>query len=159
MKKKEDKRGGKSKEFIVQENKELILRLATSGSTIEEILKALGLSRASFYSYLKKDPELKHSIDRAKVKADAKVEDSLYKRATGYDIIEENIEYFPSGDTGKPVVKSIKRVKKHVPGDTTAQIFWLKNRQSHKWRDRQEHDVKVTDLTKIAEEFDKVIGA
>lgn len=26
-----------------------------------------------------------------------------------------------------------------LAGDTTAKIFWLKNRQSKEWRDRQEH--------------------
>jgi IS30 family transposase len=33
--------------------------------------------------------------------------------------------------------------KKALEGDNTAMIFWLKNRQSAKWRDRQEIDNNV----------------
>ena len=27
---------------------------------------------------------------------------------------------------------------KHIPPDTTAQIFWLKNRRPDRWRDKQQ---------------------
>ena len=40
--------------------------------------------------------------------------------------VEEN------GIGGKKVITTIK----HIPGDTTAQIFWLKNRKPDKWRDK-----------------------
>ena len=32
-----------------------------------------------------------------------------------------------------------------LEGNTTAQIFWLKNRQAKRWRDKQEIDHKSTD--------------
>ena len=32
--------------------------------------------------------------------------------------------------------------EKAIKGDTTAQIFWLKNRSSKRWKDRQQHDVE-----------------
>ncbi len=39
---------------------------------------------------------------------------------------------------------------KHYPPDTTACIFWLKNRQRDKWRDRLDHEhsgeVKITKI-------------
>lgn len=35
----------------------------------------------------------------------------------------------------------VERKVKEVPGDTTAQIFWLKNRLPDKWRDKQEVQV------------------
>ena len=31
----------------------------------------------------------------------------------------------------------------YIPGDTTAQIFWLKNRKPEKWRDKQEYEDKT----------------
>ena len=31
------------------------------------------------------------------------------------------------------------KTREHVPPDTTACIFWLKNRRKDEWRDRQEH--------------------
>jgi predicted transcriptional regulator len=33
--------------------------------------------------------------------------------------------------------------EKAKAGDTTAMIFWLKNRQPERWRDRQQHDVSA----------------
>ena len=44
--------------------------------------------------------------------------------------MEETTEELPNGTT-----KS-KTVIKHIPGDTTAQIFWLKNRKPDVWRDK-----------------------
>ncbi len=41
------------------------------------------------------------------------------------------------------VLTSKKTVKKHMPADTTAQIYWLKNRKSYEWRDRRLVDTNV----------------
>lgn len=35
----------------------------------------------------------------------------------------------------------LSKTKKHVAGDTTAQIFWLKNRKPDIWRDKQDVNV------------------
>ena len=40
----------------------------------------------------------------------------------------------------------------YIPGDTTAQIFWLKNRKPGKWRDKQEYE----DRTAI-EKLDEIL--
>ena len=52
----------------------------------------------------------------------------MLKRALGYEYEEETYE---NGIL-------TKKVKKQVAPDTTAQIFWLKNRQVKKWRDKVE---------------------
>ena len=44
-------------------------------------------------------------------------------------------------------------VDKHYPPDSTAAIFWLKNRQPKVWRDRVEQKVV------LSEDFDEVMGA
>lgn len=41
---------------------------------------------------------------------------------------------------GEPIV--VPTIK-HYPPDTTAAIFWLKNRQPHLWRDKQEVEVNA----------------
>ena len=35
-----------------------------------------------------------------------------------------------------------KTVRKEVQGDTTAQIFWLKNRRPEQWRDKRDVSVE-----------------
>ncbi|CYX44282.1 HNH endonuclease [Streptococcus suis] len=47
-----------------------------------------------------------------------------------------------------------KRVKKHVPADTTAMIFWLKNRKPDLWRDKREHDVSHSGAVSVNNPFD-----
>jgi hypothetical protein len=43
------------------------------------------------------------------------------------------------------VVKSLY-TKATIDKDTTAMIFWLKNRQPHLWRDRKELEVAIGDV-------------
>ena len=59
---------------------------------------------------------------------------SLFGRAKGYEVTEVRDEVSEQG------VKKVT-TQKHVAGDTTAMIFWLKNRQPRQWRDKQEQVV------------------
>ena len=61
---------------------------------------------------------------------DAQVENALLRRALGYEYTEERVEV--SEKDGRKVVQTVK----HVPPDTAAQIFWLKNRRAGAWRDK-----------------------
>ena len=63
---------------------------------------------------------------------DIQVENALLKRALGYEFQEERVER--SDKDGVKIVQTIK----HVPPDTTAQIFWLKNRRPDKYRNKPE---------------------
>ena len=76
-----------------------------------------------------------------------RVENALFKRATGYtEIVTEIIE---GGKDGRRV----KTTEKHIPPDTASIIFWLKNRCPDKWRDRVSvlAGVEIEDLTPLAE--------
>jgi len=53
------------------------------------------------------------------------------------------------------VVQSL--YQKALKGDVTACIFWLKNRQPAKWRDRQE--VETTQLTDMAVAVKRIVDA
>lgn len=143
-----------TKEFM-SEKKEKIFELARAGYTDKEIAKYIGIGKSTYYRILANDKEFRDSLKNAKSKADITVENSLYKRATGYDFTEEVVEYIPdSGD--KPKVKSVKKTKKHIMPDVVAQIFWLKNRQPAKWRDKQDTNITITDLTKVKKELENI---
>jgi transcriptional regulator with XRE-family HTH domain len=142
------KRGRKNKyDTHVSPRLEEIAHWCRDGLTEEEICKRLGVSHSSFAEYKQKYPELLDTLKRNKEVADYKVEDSLYMNAVGYEYEEETWErvaiippiYSPEEDrfvdSKMVMVKSVKK-KKHP--DTTAQIFWLKNRKPHQWRDKQE---------------------
>ena len=111
--------------------------LAAMGATNEEIALAMGVSERTIMRWAKEHESFGKALGEGKGVSDAKVIRSLYERATGYEYEEEKkiIEYDKDGNV-KPV--KIEKTKKHVPPDVTAQIFWLKNRQPEKWRDRKE---------------------
>lgn len=66
---------------------------------------------------------------------DDQVERSLFERAMGFE--HDSEEIFHNKDTG--IVRAQTR-KKYAP-DTTAAIFWLKNRRPARWREKTEVEV------------------
>ncbi|HQE49834.1 MAG TPA: hypothetical protein PKV93_10855, partial [Fervidobacterium sp.] len=78
---------------------------------------------------------------------------ALLKRALGYEYeeVKQIIEKDEKGKDRKRIEKTIK----HVIPDTTAQIFWLKNRKPHEWRDKREIETNEEELSKL----DKLIEA
>jgi hypothetical protein len=99
--------------------------IASLGLTDMEIALILGISERTL-NYWKKNDEFLQSLKRGKTKADFQIAKSLYEKAKGYQVVDKN---------GKTI---------NVPGDTTAMIFWLKNRQPDRWRDRQQHEHQVS---------------
>jgi len=83
-------------------------------------------------------PSFSESLKKGKVVADAEVSETLFNKAKGYNYDEVRVE--ESEDAGTKTVTTTK----HLAGDTTAQIFWLKNRQPKLWRDKQEIDQQTT---------------
>lgn len=106
----------------------LIEAWCRDGATDEIIAEKLEIALSTFYEYKKKYPEFSEALKRNKEFVDAEVENSLLKRALGYDYEEVTYE----------CGLEVKRVKKRALPDTTAQIFWLKNRKPTVWRDKQE---------------------
>ncbi len=117
---------------------------ARDGLNDEQIAKKLGIAVSSFYNYQKQHIEFMEAIKRGKAPVDFEVENSLLKRAKGfeYEEVTKEVEVLTNGEFK---VKSIKTVKKYTPPETAAMAFWLKNRQPKKWRDRQEIDHASTD--------------
>ena len=109
---------------------------ASKGLTNHDISKNLGISQETFYQYVNNYPEFSESLKRGKAITDQIVESALYKNAIGYEF-EEVVTVIKIGIDGQPTPSEIKKTKKHIQGDTTAQIFWLKNRLSENWRDKK----------------------
>lgn len=121
---------------------------ARNGLTDKQIADNLGIAYSTFYDYKNKHSEFSESLKKGKEVVDIEVENALLKRALGYDYDETTAERNPN--TGKMVVTKV--VRKQVAPDTTAQIFWLKNRLPDKWRDRREQAIDLQGAHKVAEE-------
>ena len=123
---------------------------ARDGLTDEQIARNMGVAYSTFRDWIGKFSALSASLKKGKAPVDIEVENALLKRATGYTV-----------KLKKPIkVKTTKRVtgkgevteerieyvdeEQYIPPDTTAQIFWLKNRRPDKWRDKREEAPQQT---------------
>ncbi len=122
---------GKYEEWLTKEKLTLLGGWARDGLTDEQIAHNMGISRSTLNEWKKKYSDISDTLKRNKEIVDIQVENALLKRALGYKYKETTKERLDSG-----FMAITKEVVKEVVPDTTAQIFWLKNRRPDKWRDR-----------------------
>lgn len=113
-------------------------KLCLLGATDVELAGFFDVDEATVHRWKLEYPQFCESIKEGKEIADATVASKLYHRATGYS--HTSVKIFANPNTG---VEQIVPYEEHYPPETTACIFWLKNRQKEKWRDKQEIDQTV----------------
>lgn len=135
---------------------------ARDGLTEEQIAKNMGVSRSTLSDYKVKYPDILRAIKNSKEVADREVENALFNKATGYTVKLKkpmkvrHVEYDEVSGRKVAEYERIEYIEEevHVPADTTAQIFWLKNRKPNDWRDK----VTVTDESSL-EKLDELISS
>lgn len=111
---------------------------ARNGLTDEQIAQNMGIGTRTLYEWKQKYPQISQSLKINKEIVDIQVENALLKRALGYSFTETTKERKLNDATGKYEMVTTKEVIKEVTPDTTAQIFWLKNRKPEEWRDKKD---------------------
>ena len=106
-------------------------KLCLLGATDKDLADFFDTTEQTVNAWKKKQPGFLEALKGGKEEADAVIAQKLFHRAKGYEHPEDKI----FNDNGTPLI--VPTVK-HYPPDTTAAIFWLKNRQPAKWRDRQD---------------------
>lgn len=149
---KKKRRNTTYKDWITEEGLIKIEGWARDGLINEQIANEIGIHPSTLYDWQKKYPEIAEALKKGKDVIDRQVENALLKRALGYEYeeitqeraLKKDVKGKPMTDLhGFPVYEMVmtKKVKKEVVPDTTAQIFWLKNRKPEQWRDKR--DVSV----------------
>ena len=111
----------------LEEDKLILLEgWARDGLTNEQIAKNIGINVKTLYDWKNKESNICNSLKKGREVADYEVENALFKRALGYTI-QINEQKIDRDGCVHDLVKDV-----HVPGDTTAQIYWLKNRKPKK---------------------------
>lgn len=128
-KKAEPSKGGRPSSYK-PEYADLAKHFSLLGATDKEMADAFGVSEVTLNAWKQSHPEFLKSLKEGKLQADAVVASKLYTRAIGYELND-----------------------KHYPPDTTACIFWLKNRQPDKWRDKTE---VVSDSVSVADALKEI---
>lgn len=119
---------GKYQEWLTDEGLLKIEGWARDGLTDEQIAHNMGIRRETLYDWKKKYPNITNVLKQGKEVVDRQVENALYRTAIGFEYEEETV-------TNDGMIVTTKKYSKP---NTTAQIFWLKNRKPHEWRDKQE---------------------
>jgi len=120
-----------------------VKKLCELGATENDVAEALGVNIATITRWKHKHPEFCAALKVGKSASDDRVEQSLYKRAVGYSFDSEKIFQFQGEEVRVPFVEVVQP-------DTTAQIFWLKNRRPDLWRANPEGEKgSGNDLTEV----------
>jgi transcriptional regulator with XRE-family HTH domain len=109
----------------------LIEAWCRDGLTLEQIADNLGIAKSTLCEYQKIYSDLSDSLKSGREVIDVMVENALLKAALGYEYEEETA-----------TKEGIEKLRKVAHPNTTALIFWLKNRRSAAWRDKQDIEVK-----------------
>ena len=120
-------------EFATQAEK-----LCRLGTTDAEMADFFGVCERTINNWKEAHPEFFERLRRGKLSADATVAERLYQRATGYS--HEAVKIFNDGGT-----QMVVPYTEHYPPDTTAAIFWLKNRRPQQWRDKVQQEFTGAD--------------
>lgn len=136
-------------EYVVQAEK-----LCRLGATDVEVADFFGVERTTLWRWAQAHPDFCNALKVGKEASDERVERSLFAKATGYTY--DTVKVFQY--EGDPVIVPYRE---HVPPDTTACIFWLKNRRPDLWRDKiqQELTGKDGEAVKLVMEWAKSSGS
>ena len=136
----------KINDWLEQDKLTLLEGWSRDGLTNEQIANNIGINVKTLYDWKNKESNISNALKKGKEVVDIEVENALLKRALGYKYDE--VTYENGVET--------KRVTKEVQPDTTAQIFWLKNRKPKNWKDKQNSEntsddvnnriIKISDL-------------
>lgn len=104
-------------------------KLCALGATDAQLADFFDVAVSTINLWKVQHPEFSESIKVPKEQANDRVEQSLYRRAMGYEHDETDLRVVDHAIVATPI-------RKHYPPDTTAAIFWLKNRRPAEWRDK-----------------------
>lgn len=129
-KKENPQKAGRKSKYDPAMNKAAVA-LCRKGFTDKDLCDFFSIDEKTLNNWKKQFPLFFQSLKVGKAMADAQVEAALFQRAVGYSIPDVHVSSYEGVITITPIIK-------HFAPDTTAQIFWLKNRQPKKWRDKQQ---------------------
>ncbi len=122
-------------------------KLCLLGATDAQLADFFEVSVSTINLWKVQHKKFSESIKVPKAIADERVEQSLFRRAMGYEHDEIDIRVVDHAIVQTPI-------RKYYPPDSTAMIFWLKNRKSGEWRDKQDHEHSGS-VTVVASSLDE----
>ena len=128
---------------------------ARDGLIDEQIAHNMGIAYSTFREWVDRFPALAAALKEGKAPVDLEVENALLKSALGYTItLKKPIKVRTKKqlkDKGTIEEEHIEYAEEevHIPAQTAAQIFWLKNRKPKEWRDKRETEIDAKEPVKV----------
>ena len=133
----------RSDQWLTEDGLLKIQGWARDGLIDRQIAKNMGVAWSTLSNWKKQFPEIAEALAKGKEVVDREVENALFKRAMGYWVTETK-----TITSAKDGVK-VEETHRHIVPDTTAQIFWLKNRKPDQWREK--NDLTLTPSNGVLE--------
>lgn len=124
----------KAEEWLTDDGLALLECWARDGLTDEQLAGRMQIDVRTLYRWKNKHSQICQSLKKGKEVVDYEVENALLKRAKGYTETHTTQKVTKDGDVVDYEVTT------YYPPDPTSAIFWLKNRQPKKWRDKSHND-------------------
>jgi transposase-like protein len=114
---------------------ENIEKCLKKGASIMSTCRAVGISKDTFYEWMKTKPDFSDRVEKAMNVPNKKVENALYRKAAGLIRIKE--EYYEQIKDGKnrSSAKLVKTVYKKFAPDLGAIVFYLVNKLPEEYKD------------------------
>lgn len=126
--------GGRPSKYDPKVTPDQARKLCAAGFTDAQLADFFGVTTTTIDNWKNRHPEFLGALREGKDEFDTeRVEKALAHRAVGYSHDEDDIRVV----NGEIVITP---TTKHYPPDTTAAIFWLKNRNRQRWRDKVDVD-------------------
>lgn len=135
------------------------VKLYDKGWTDEEVADFFDVSVRTLYRWQVDHEDFCQAVKMGKESPDNRAERALFHRAVGFEWTEQQAIKVKETkyENGKRVAEmervEVVDLKRKAPPDTTASIFWLKNRRKEDWRDKHEVDhIHRIDLSQLGDD-------
>lgn len=130
----------------LEEDKLIMLKgWRRDGLSLEQIALKIGINVATLAKWRVKYDKIGEALKKGREVVDTEVENSLLKRALGYNIFLKKPMKIKKDQYEDEIVYVDEEV--HIQGDVGAQIFWLTNRKPETWQNTQKNKVMIAEET------------
>ncbi len=142
---KERNKGGRPSSFKT-EYIDLAYNYTLLGASDKDLANFFDVAEQTINYWKNQFPEFSESLKKGKYEADSEIALSLYRRAKGCKVKEQQlvklkrVTYQDKKRIEDERVEIVE-IEKELPPDTTSCIFWLKNRKPENWRDKVNTDL------------------